>query len=351
MRRTVWATWSRNSSLASAKRRWASSKKKTSLGWSRSPTSGRVSNSDASSHMRKVEKSFGRSWTAGSSRQLMTPRSPCRRSRSVTANSGSPKKASPPWPSSSLIDAQEDAGGGRGHAADGLQVRLALVAGEEVQDRAQVGQVEQGQPVLVGVAEDQGQGRALGLVGSEHLGQELGAEGRHGGPDGHAGAHAPQGEEGGRTAVRRPLDPELGGPPGQPVVGLRGVGDAAEVALHVGGEDRHADGRELFGHDLQGDRLARPGGARDQPVAVAHGRRDLDHGVGVGGAVEDAPAQSDHRPLRGVGLGDPGGEVGRGGRIGHGPAIVGAARARVPPAASSPAHAPCTCNRVTWSRG
>ena len=47
-----------------------------------------------------------------------------------------------------------------------------------------------------------------------------------------------------------------------------GMGKAREVALHVRQEDRHPRGGEAFGEDLERDRLAGAGRARDQPVAV-----------------------------------------------------------------------------------
>jgi hypothetical protein len=47
-----------------------------------------------------------------------------------------------------------------------------------------------------------------------------------------------------------------------------GHGDAGEIAFHIGQEHRHPGAAELFGHALQGHRLARAGGAGHQPVAV-----------------------------------------------------------------------------------
>ena len=44
--------------------------------------------------------------------------------------------------------------------------------------------------------------------------------------------------------------------------------DAGEVALDVGGEHRHAGGREALGQHLQRHRLAGAGGAGDEAVAV-----------------------------------------------------------------------------------
>src|SRR5690606_12125601 len=49
---------------------------------------------------------------------------------------------------------------------------------------------------------------------------------------------------------------------------LAGDGDAGEIALDVGAEDRHPGPRKSFRHDLQADRLAGAGGTRDQAVAI-----------------------------------------------------------------------------------
>ncbi len=92
---------SRKAFVAPLNSKWASSRKKTSLGLSRSPASGRSSKRSASSHMRNVEKSMGLVCSVGSSRQLTTPRpSGAVRSSSAVSNSGSPKNFSIPCASS-----------------------------------------------------------------------------------------------------------------------------------------------------------------------------------------------------------------------------------------------------------
>src|SRR5690606_29058424 len=87
----------RNAGGASSNSRWASSKMKASFGLSRSPTSGRLSNSSPSSHSRKVEYSRGLriSWSAA--RMPTTPRpSWLTRMMSASSSAGSPKNCSPP---------------------------------------------------------------------------------------------------------------------------------------------------------------------------------------------------------------------------------------------------------------
>ena len=71
---TVCSTWLRKAFEASLNNRCASSKKKTNLGLSTSPTSGRKLNRSASTHIRKVENITGRAARSPSSNRLMMPR-------------------------------------------------------------------------------------------------------------------------------------------------------------------------------------------------------------------------------------------------------------------------------------
>ena len=94
-------------------------------------------------------------------------------------------------------------------------------------------------------------------------------------------------------------------------LGLAGHGEAAEVALDVGGEDRHALRRELLGEELERLGLPGAGGAGDEAVPVHHGERDPDLGLLVHGRVAlERGAERDG----GVGEAVAGGEhVGEGG--------------------------------------
>ena len=79
-----------------------------------------------------------------------------------------------------------------------------------------------------------------------------------------------------------------------------GLADSGEVALHVGGKNRHADAAETFRHHLQGDGLARAGGAGDQAVPVRHAGQQVQRIVPLGDQKRVR-----HEILRGVGrLGD-----------------------------------------------
>ena len=60
------------------------------------------------------------------------------------------------------------------------------------------------------------------------------------------------------------------------LVASPGRGEAGQVALDVGHEDRHAGLRQLAGQQLEGLGLAGPGRAGDEAVAVEHRQGDLD---------------------------------------------------------------------------
>ena len=83
--------------------------------------------------------------------------------------------------------------------------------GEEAEQRAQVGQVEQRQPVLVGVAEDQREALLLRLVRSEDLGQQLRPEVGHRRAHRHAGPMPAEREELDGEAVGVERHAEVGG--------------------------------------------------------------------------------------------------------------------------------------------
>ena len=101
MSRTTCSTRCCSAGGASSNSRCASSKTNTSLGWSRSPTSGNCSNSSDNSHSKKLEYSRGFSTSVSAARMLITPRpSGARRIRSASSSAGSPKNIPPPSDSS-----------------------------------------------------------------------------------------------------------------------------------------------------------------------------------------------------------------------------------------------------------
>ena len=132
------------------------------------------SNSSASSHISAVENSFGLSCTAGSSRHEMTPRpSGAVRSRSCDRRTAARRRTRcrrRPRARRARAAARRPS---RSTARRCPQLGLALVGVEEGQQRAQVGEVEQRQALLVGVVEDEPEALLLRLVGLEDLREQL----------------------------------------------------------------------------------------------------------------------------------------------------------------------------------
>ena len=219
------------------------------------------------------------------------------RMRSAVSSSGSPKNASAPcWSSSTILRSSTPAVADESPPMP-LSSALPSVAGEVLQHRAQVVEVDQRESGLVGVVEHEGERRRLRLVGAEHLGQELRAERRHRGAHRHAGRRGRRARgttPDGRSASTRPrarrrarspcrwAHPASSRPERSPLMSAANTGDAHR--------------RELLGHELERLRLAGAGRARDQAVPVAHAGRDLHHGLGDHGALEH-PAPE--RPRRG----------------------------------------------------
>ncbi len=60
------------------------------------------------------------------------------------------------------------------------------------------------------------------------------------------------------------------------------LADSGEIALHIGGENGHADAAEAFRHHLQRDGLARARGSGDQTVAIRHAGQQVQRIVPLG---------------------------------------------------------------------
>ena len=151
---------------------------------------------------------------------------------------------------------------------------LRRVVADVLQHRAQVLEVEQQQPVVVGDLEHQ---RAARLPASR--------SGRACGRAAAAPCRTPSRAPGGRSCRTRPRTRpgSLGRPArassasrrsGHLRIRAAGLGDAGEVAFHVGHEHRHADRGEALRQRLQRDGLAGAGGAGDQAVAVGERRQE-----------------------------------------------------------------------------
>ena len=138
IKRTVWVTDSRKAFVVSSNRRCASSKKKTSFGFSRSPTSGSASNSSARSHMSAGREEprlvlHGRQLEAGD--------------HAASIGCGSQQVVDVElWLTEELVAAavlqpgersQQDPDRLRGDTADAGELRLAGIRIEEGQERSQ----------------------------------------------------------------------------------------------------------------------------------------------------------------------------------------------------------------------
>ncbi len=167
------------------------------------------------------------------------------------------RTASAPWSANTISSRRITPAVAEDRPPSSLSSGLPSSPRQVLDDRAQVGQVEQGEAGPVGVVEDQPEGGLLGLVEPEHLGEQGRAERRHRRPQRDARALAAQRVELDREAGRCQVWPTEAAPLGQLVAGRAGRGQAGEVALDVGGEDRHAVGGELLGQELEGLGLAR----------------------------------------------------------------------------------------------
>ena len=220
---------------------------------------------------------------------------------------------------------EDDAGGGLGQAAEFLELVLALVRGEELDDGAQVLQVDQFEVVLVREVEDQLQAGFLGVVELHDAGEQDGAEGGDGGADRDAVAVAAQGQELHRERLAGPGLADALGAGHEFLAAGGGGGQPGEVALDVRQEHGHPGGGQLLGHHVQGDGLAGAGGAGHQAVPVHHGQRQPDGGVLVEFAVDDGGTQFDGGALQGVALLD-GGDFICSGFDGHAVSLAGSGR-------------------------
>ena len=168
-----------------------------------------------------------------------------------------------------------------------LGLELGGVVADVLQHRPQVLQVEQQQAVVVGDLEHQLQHALLDLVEVEHPRHQ---ERPHVADRGahrmalrrlRVGVDVPERGRAGGGRLR--LDAALLQHRRELRADRSGLGDAGQVALDVGHEDRHAAPAEGLGEGLQGDGLAGAGGAGDQAVPVGHLRQQEAFDAGVAG--------------------------------------------------------------------
>ena len=153
------------------------------------------------------------------------------------------------------------------------------------ENRAQVLQIEQRQPLLVGDAERDVEHALLRVVELQQPRQQQRPHLRNGGADRMAllAEHVPEHHGNSSGWYVRPMPcarltkASLASP---------ACADAGEVALDVGGKHRNAGGGEAFGQHLQGDGLAGAGRAGDEAVAIAE--MEVEHLVFGALADDDA---------------------------------------------------------------
>ncbi len=151
---------------------------------------------------------------------------------------------------------------------------VGRVLGDVTQHLAQVLDVEQKEPVLVGHPEGDRQDARLDLVQAEDPAQQERAHLAHRRPDG-VPLRAVDVPERHRAALEREiLELERLDPLRRLAGSLVRTRQAGQVAFDVGHEDRHAGSTQAFGQDLQRDRLAGAGGPRDQTVPIGHARQE-----------------------------------------------------------------------------
>ena len=238
---------------------------------------GSCSNSSASSHIRTVEKSFGLSCTAGSSRHEMIPRPSgvdaeqvrdlelrlaeelaCRRRPRARRASAAARRSS-------------------GRETPPIPFRSALPASvvEVGQERAQVVEVDERQALARRRSGRAARGSASCVsFAPSTFARSCGPKSVTVARIGHAAARCPPSD---RNSTGKPV-----GSNGRPrscmraaagPSGRRRLQQPGQVALVVGGEDGDAGGRELLGEHLHRLRLPGSGRAGDQAVPVRRRER------------------------------------------------------------------------------
>ncbi len=127
---------------------------------------------------------------------------------------------------------------------------MPAIGHDGIEQRAQILHVDQSQPVVVGDAEGDVEHALLHVVQVEHAREQQRPHLGDGRPHRMAllAEHVPEHR---RELVGLERQPHLGGALDDEILGLADLGDAGEVALDVGGEDRNTGARKSFRHDLQ----------------------------------------------------------------------------------------------------
>ena len=169
------------------------------------------------------------------------------------------------------------------------------IVAEADQQLAQVFQVQQQQPVIVGILERDVQHALLHIRQPHQARQEQGPHlgNRRADRMPRLAEHVPEDRR--RALVGQLAHADLLRARHQVRMRLvrlaAGHADAREVAFHIGGEHRHAGIGKGLRHDLQRHRLAGTGRPRHDPVTVGHFQDQRLGRIGMAGAVGIRAAQ------------------------------------------------------------
>ncbi len=155
-----------------------------------------------------------------------------------------------------------------------LHRELGSVIGDVGEHRAQILEIEDRKPLLVGDAEADVEHALLHLVEvhqpREQQWPHLGDGGAH-----RVTLSAEQVPEDHRELIGLVGEAERLGAADESLLGLAALRDPRKIALDVGGKDRHTGAREALRQHLQGHRLSGAGCAGHQPVPVGERERQI----------------------------------------------------------------------------
>ena len=153
---------------------------------------------------------------------------------------------------------------------------LRCVLADELDHRAEVLEVEQQHSLLIRHAEHDVEHARLGFIELQLAGQKQWSHFGDRRADRMTGLAIDIPERNGARGESRFLKAELPEPFAHLGRLPSGLADAGEVAFHIRHENRHAQFAETLRQRLQRDGLAGAGRSRDEPVAIRHGRQQMD---------------------------------------------------------------------------
>ena len=166
--------------------------------------------------------------------------------------------------------------------ADGGGLHIAILGGDFLaaigeigQQGAQVLEIKQPEVFIVGKAEGNVERPLLCFREAHKARQHEGTHFGDCGADGMALLAEEIPEDCGRGFHAIIVEADFFGALGKGFERRSDLRNAGEIAFHIGGKNRDARLAETLGHDLQGDGLARAGGAGYQPVAIGQWQEQL----------------------------------------------------------------------------